>query len=252
MSKKLLIAVAINEEFKAIKKLMTEKKMPKGVKHPMCSGFLEGFPVDVVMTSMGMEVSSQVASDVCDGEKYAGVLILGYCGGLSLTLQVGDAVIPCKVISALDKFEFDMDLALIEDMGKAMIQEGMKYRATTLTTQPMVLETPADKEKLFKESGAEAVDMETSEIIRVGRKRGLKTAAMKVVIDDVGQELPHFNDYIKKAGKIDHLNVAQVLIRQPGLSYQLSQNMKRGAEIIKGSVPGLVKAVCKHWKIKSV
>ncbi|MDZ4678349.1 MAG: hypothetical protein SGI74_12670 [Oligoflexia bacterium] len=249
MSKKLLIAVAINEEFKTLKKLMTDKKTPKGYKHPMCSGLLSGYPVDVVMTSMGMQASATAALAVMNSDAYVGVLVLGYCGGLSLNLQVGDAVIPNKVISSLDQFVFNMDLTLVEDMGKSMIQEGLKYRATSLTTQPLVLETPNDKEKLFKESGAEAVDMETAEIIRVGRKLGLKTAVMKIVIDDVGQELPHFNEYFKKTGKMTQLNVTQVLLRQPTLSLKLSQNMKHGAAVLQNSVPGLVKVICRHWKI---
>lgn len=243
---KFLIIVAINEELKVVRKLLV-KGTGKG---PVYNGMINGLPVDVVMTTMGMEAAEKVALECLDPLQYAGVIVVGYCGALSSPLEIGDVVVPSQVTSSKDGFVFKMDLALVEEAGKCIVSEGIKYRAVPMITQPRVVETPEEKDRLYKTTLAEAVDMETSEIVRVARQRQMKVFVMKIVIDDAMTALPRFNDYFEKTGRMDHLNLAPVLVTQPALSLELSKNIRHGARVLKHILPPIMTLLASHWRVK--
>src|SRR5258708_3856621 len=95
--KRLLICVAFQEEYKIVKKLMTKVTSGSTAKLKKCFGDLNGYPVELLMTSMGMEAARKVSIENINVSHHGGVLVLGYCGGLSLTLKNGDAVIASAV-----------------------------------------------------------------------------------------------------------------------------------------------------------
>lgn len=245
---RLLIAVAIQEELKIVKKCLDQKKVVSQ-SPSVTEGVVGNVPVDVVLTSMGMEAAKSTLMKILDPNRHAGVLILGYCGGLSLTLKVGDIVIARSVFSQAQKTPISVDPRLAEELGKSIVSQGFKYRCVPLITEPLVIETPDAKQKLFQETNAEAVDMESSEILSVAEQKGLKGITVKIVIDDAETELPKFNDYFKKTGKMDHLSVTQLLMSQPSLSLQLSQNMKKGRQVLTEIIPSMIEVVSKHFKI---
>ena len=255
--KKLLIFVAINEEFKVVKKhlkdIRPQAKRTDGTKKgefPRLSGTISGISVDLVMTTMGMNQAAKCADFFIDDSVYGAVLILGYCGGLSLALKNGDVVIPNKVTSSRDQKTFELDSELSEILGRVVLTEGHRYRTAPLITQPFVVETSDDKRLLFKKSLAEAVDMETSEIVRVSRAKNVKVSALKIVIDDIETELPNFNEIFARTGRMDRLSVTSAMIAHPHLSMALSANMKHAGATLHHILPPIIEKVCEFWKIE--
>ena len=63
-------------------------------------------------------------------------------------------------------------------------------RRGTLTTQPRAAETAAEKAALARETGAQAVDMETSAISRVCAASGVPTFSLRAISDTASAEIP--------------------------------------------------------------
>jgi nucleoside phosphorylase len=245
--KRLLITSAINEEFKLLKGLLQNKEVVKG-RYKRCTGTIAQFPVEIIMTSLGMKAAREVAKEVIIGGEYGGVLVVGYCGGLSSSLKIGDTVIPNEILNP-NLQSTKLDSSLSEVLGRAHVAEGLHYRSVRLITQERVIELPKDKQALHSKSSAEAVDMESSEIIEQALKNDVRGAVVKIVIDDVDTELPKFNEYFERTGKLDHYNVAPVFVAQPSLSLQLSRNMKRANQIFQKSIPAFMPVLCQYWNI---
>jgi nucleoside phosphorylase len=245
----LLVFVAINEELKALKKTLKQKD--KKSKNSNIYN-LNGYSIEVVMTSMGMKKALQAAEKSIDANIHRGVFVLGYCGGLSYDIKNSDIIVPNKSISSVDQFTYEVESDLTSELGKIIISEGLKYKVVPMITESQVIEKPSEKVALFKKSHAQAVDMETSEILRVAHSRGVKACAMKVVIDDCTTELPHFNGVFNKTGEIDHLSIASVMASSPGLSMNLSSNMKHAQNVINAVLPAIILRLCSWWDISKV
>ncbi len=247
--RRLLVTVAINEEYKTVVKLLKNKIEGSDKVYKRSRGTIGDYPVEVLMTSMGMEAALKAAHENISPDEHAGVLVLGYCGGLSLKLKIGDTVIATEVTDYETKKRLVLDNSLCDLLGKAHIREGLNYRAVPMVTHSRVVETPAEKSSLLELTKAEAVDMESSEIAKVAMSKDVKVAIVKVVVDDSETQLPNLNDYFEKKGKVDHRHIAPVFVAQPGLTFQLSQYMKRANAILSRSVPAMVDVICEHWKI---
>lgn len=249
--KKLLLVVAVNEELKMVKGLLQDKTILREEMPPLWGGTLEGFPVEVLLTSVGPG-QALAATQTQMSAEYGGVLIAGFCGGMSLTLRPGDAVIASKVLTTRGDGVAAIDSELCEKLGRTLISEGIQYRTVPLITSDRVLENPADKKDLLDKTGAEAVDMESFEIVNTAKQKDLRAAVVKVVVDDVETELPPFNEYIKTHGFLDHLGIKEVLTNHPQLSLRLRQLMKQSRQVLETIVPQIVPVVCQYWKIDRV
>ncbi len=247
--KRLLIVVAINEEFKAVAKHLKSKSGGSHKNFKNVLGTISEFPVEILMTSMGKKAVSDVCSQALDPTQHGGVLVIGYCGGLSLTLKIGDSVIASHVLENDAQARIPLDAALCEKLGRAHVAEGLSYRCVSMTTQERVIESPTEKHNLLKATSAEAVDMESYCIVAQAKEKGVPAAVIKIVVDDSETELPNFNEYFEKKGKMDHLGVASVFVSQPALSLQLSKYMKKANGIIAKSIGPAVEVTCAHWKI---
>jgi len=247
--KPILVLTAILEEHKIVKRLISNPKTSKGSAQGQVTGLIAEIPIEAAFSSMGMTAARKAAEELIDPVKYSGVLVTGYCGGLSIPLKVADVVIPPRIMAEAPKaLKFEMDLGLIEQLGVAVVSKGYKYRAVPLITVPKVIETPENKELLLRDTKAEAVDMETAMVINVCRERGLPVVSLKIVIDDCEQKLPEFNAHFEKTGRMDHLSVAGAFVSHPMLAIQLSKNMKRASLVLQDILPEVIKILAKAFQ----
>jgi nucleoside phosphorylase len=249
---RLLIALAIPPESKVLTKLLKDMKTFEGPWPENCrmySGSLMGFPVDILVSGMGLEAAAIAAQECIRSERHGGILVMGFCGGLSHTTKVGDTVFATRVISALDGSCFETDAEVIEELGKSLIQEGFKYRTVPLISWTQVAESKSEKEKLLNEYHAEAVDMETAELVREAARQRLKSAVAKIVIDDLEDQLPPFNETFRRTGKMDSASVGEALGHYPAKGRQHSKNIKVGSQVFGEITRIIVPVVCETWNI---
>ena len=105
------------------------------------------------------------------------VISAGVCGALAPALSVGAVVVPTLVLAP----------------------DGRRWPTTSLPGLPAdgallsvadVVESAARKARLWMESGALAVDMESAHILEWARQRGIPAAVVRAVADDAERGIP--------------------------------------------------------------
>lgn len=101
------------------------------------------------------------------------VLTCGFAGALNPQLKVGDVL-----------FDEDYDAG----MGKALLSAGAIPGRFYCSVRVAV--TAAEKAQLWRSTGADAVEMESSVIRSLCRDRGIPSATLRVVSDAANEDLP--------------------------------------------------------------
>lgn len=105
------------------------------------------------------------------------VVSAGACGALAPALSVGDLVVPELVVDAAGQ---RWPTAVVTRVA----------RAGTLLTVGDVVETAAQKSRLWLATGARAVDMESAAILAWAVERGVPGAVIRAVSDGAGRGIP--------------------------------------------------------------
>ena len=131
----------------------------------------------------GREAAARAARLLIDGHRPRMLVSAGFAGGLDPRLRRGDVFRPARVVA--DPAADAIPLAVVLDADTA------GGPAATIVTVDAIVGTAAEKSLLAGRSGAQAVDMETHAVATVARTAGLPAAAVRVISDDAGQNLPH-------------------------------------------------------------
>ena len=140
------------------------------------------------------------------------VVSAGVCGGLDPALAAGDLVLPEGVRGPAG------DLANVTPSRHRQAIAAAPGAATGLmVTARQVLETPEAKAALFAETGAVAVDMESSAILGAAAAAGLPSLVVRGVSDDARQGMPReLIELISPEGRL-RLGRAVALLSRPAV-----------------------------------
>jgi adenosylhomocysteine nucleosidase len=148
---------------------------------------------------------------------------VGFAGALDPVMKVADIFVPARVI----------------DAGDASAVETGTGRGTLVTFAAVA--TPQQKAKLAESFNAQAVDMEAAAIARAASARGVRFAAVKVISDEVGFELPGMHSrpgassqgaFISPSGDFLTARFAGFILLRPwtwAAALRLARNSKRAA-----------------------
>ena len=140
------------------------------------------------------------------------VLTCGFAGGLNPDLKLGDVV-----------FEIGNRKS---EIGNQLIAAGAK--AAKFVCADRVATTVAEKKKLRDETGADAVEMESSAIHAVCRERGIPCVTVRVISDTAGEDLPlDFNALAKPDKNLDFGKLAWAIAKSPGKIGALMELQKK-------------------------
>ena len=114
-----------------------------------------------------------------------GIVSFGLAGGLDPALAPGALLLPQRVIGP-DGAVYQTDPKWRRSLEAMTGAEG----ASTLLGSDTVLATPADKARLFRASGAAAVDMESHVAAAVAAAAKLPFLAVRAVADPAGRAIP--------------------------------------------------------------
>lgn len=133
------------------------------------------------------------------------VVSAGACGALAPSLSPGAPVIPETVVDA-----GGARLATDPVPGLA--------RAGTLLTVPDVVESAAAKARLWVETGALAVDMESAPIVAWARSRGLAAAVVRAVADAAADAVPaDVAALVEPGGRVRTASALRAALARPRL-----------------------------------
>ena len=125
----------------------------------------------IAHTGIGTAAAEKCVSALLAEHRPRWLLSAGYAGALDPAMAHGELFLATNFTSP-------------ELLNRSNARRGI------LTTQPHAAETPAQKCALARETGAQAVDMETSAIARVCAAHGIPLLSLRAISDTAAAEIP--------------------------------------------------------------
>lgn len=128
------------------------------------------------------------------------VITAGFAGGLNPELKCGTIV-----------YDQDFDAGFSHDLDELGAVPGKFHchRRVAITT--------AEKAELWKQTGADVVEMESSVIRTICREQRIPSATIRVISDDANQDLPlDFNALMTSEDRINYLKLLGAVLSKPG------------------------------------
>jgi adenosylhomocysteine nucleosidase len=163
--------------------------------------------VQVWVTGIGRRNAAQNIRDAIARVQPERVITAGFAGGLNPRLRFGAVV-----------YEQDFDAGFgreLEELGAIASKFHCHRRVAT---------TAAEKSALWQETGADAVEMESSVIRTICREFKIPSATVRVISDDARQDLPlDFNALMTAEDRINYLKLMWAVFSRPGRIPKLIQ-----------------------------
>jgi adenosylhomocysteine nucleosidase len=147
------------------------------------------------------------------------LVVAGTAGGMHPALRPGDLI-------AADRI-FEENRGSVSLAGRTTGTQYWKLLKSTtekrivrgaVVTCRMVIETPEEKKRLYRQTGALAVDMESAPIVRAAARRGLPCVVLRAVCDTATENVPReILDTIDMQGRLHADQLARILLRRPAL-----------------------------------
>jgi adenosylhomocysteine nucleosidase len=189
----LLVCFAVKEEARSFMNQMEVAldQARKAPRHPL---------YQVWMTGMGRRNAVEGIRNAISLVGPKRVITAGFAGGLNPALKFGAVV-------------YDEDFNA--GFGTELEQAGAVK--ATFHCHRRVAITGAEKAQLWKSTGADVVEMESSVIRTICREKNIPSATIRVISDDAGQDLPlDFNEMMTPEDRIHYPKLIWAVLSNPG------------------------------------
>ncbi|HTW25780.1 MAG TPA: hypothetical protein VME92_01530 [Acetobacteraceae bacterium] len=157
----------------------------------------------------GAAGAARVAEALLD-QGVGALISLGLAGGLDPALPAGAVLVPGVIVIDGDAIATDPVLA-------ARLRGGGLVDGRPVFGGTEIAATMAAKRRLWEATGAAAVDLESGAVAWAARARGVPFAALRVVCDPAGRDLPPAaRDALTGTGRVAAGRIIASLLRRPG------------------------------------
>ena len=147
----------------------------------------------------------EAAAETLARQGVHGLLSFGLAGGLDPALRAGDIVVAQSVLEG--------DRLTLTD---PHLSARFGVPAGTLLAGSAVAAEAGEKQRLFEQTGALAIDLESGAVARVAARHGLPFAVLRAICDPAGRTLPPAALVaLDQTGAIGFLRVLAALARHP-------------------------------------
>ena len=183
ISGRILVCFAVKEEARAFEQRLT----PDGA-------------VDILLTGMGRKNADQRIREKLAAQRPALVISSGFAGG-------------CNPDWSRETVLFETEPGSV--LERALLSVGLN-RGRFLCAD-RVASTAAEKRRLWKETQADAIEMESEGICAICRRENIPCATVRIILDAADEDLPlDFNALLTESYRINYSKLVASLIRSPG------------------------------------
>ena len=141
------------------------------------NGTIDHRSIEVLHTGVGKNICTQRIGKFLENQQFDFLISAGFAGSLNHELQVNDLLL-AKNFLTLDPKHTQSSLSNVSI-----------YRASMLTV-PAIIDSREERERIARESGASAVDMETEFIARACAAQGIPLLSLRVITDTPTHPFP--------------------------------------------------------------
>ena len=131
--------------------------------------------IEVIHTGVGENICRERIGKFLENQQFDFLISAGFAGSLNHQLQVNDLLVAQNFSTV--------------DLKHASLSNVSIYAANMLTV-PAVIDSSEERERIARESGASAVDMETEFIARACAAHGIPLLSLRVITDTPTQPFP--------------------------------------------------------------
>lgn len=183
----------------------------------------------VVETGVGATRAESVLQWLLSGPRLGNVpyrpkLILsaGFAGATQDTMQVGDILLATEVLDpAGNRWPTTWPGDLPAGDWKPPLHRGR------LLTVPQLVGTAQEKEALGSKHAAQALDMESAVVARMGSRAGIPFGCVRAISDDVRTALSPRLVSLLSGGRVSPLRLLRALLSSPGMAIELGRLAKQ-------------------------
>jgi nucleoside phosphorylase len=140
-------------------------------------GMIDHRSIEVIHTGVGESICRQRIGKFLENQQFDFLISAGFAGSLNHELQVNDVLV-AKNLSTIDLKQAHSLLS------------PLLIHPIDLLTVSAVIESSEERERIARESGAAAVDMETEFIARACTQHGIPLLSLRVITDTPTQPFP--------------------------------------------------------------
>ena len=204
-------------------------------------GSLDGVPIVVVETGVGRTAAARATRELIAMRRPRWIISSGFAGGLVDAVARQHLVLATSVID-----ESGMEISIPGSWGAA--SDG--FHLGRLLTVDRVVRTAEEKRRLAEKWSACACDMESSAVLDTAREQGIGLLSVRVVTDDLLDELPpDIESILGKKSLASRLGAAAgAVLRRPASVKELWNLRERAivasdrlARVLQGLIPALAR-----------
>ncbi|MFN7947480.1 MAG: hypothetical protein U0Z53_19180 [Blastocatellia bacterium] len=243
----LCLVTAAEVEFRAVTGLLKDAVFLHSRELKFCRGRAGSQEVTVLISEIGAPgFADRLAAHLTAG-RYDGVLVIGLAGGLDAQLRTGDVVIYDSCIRIEDtgvklstgssagvkRFAREeiagirCDPELSARLCAGLRSRNIRCRQVNGLSFNRIVVNAADKRALNEHYGAAVVDMETYQVLDVCARLNVPGAALRIVSDAAGHDLPDFNRALDRDGKMSGGRAALAMLARPVAALRFLFNLRR-------------------------
>ncbi len=160
------------------------------------------------------------------------ILSIGCAGALSPDLEVGDAVIPERIVNDTHEGRFVSPSAeLVGLAGRCCHDLSVRFHSRTTVSTPEVVAQPAGKRALAAKYDAIAVDMESAQIAEWAGTLRVPMLSIRTISDTLEDRIPpEASALTDPTGKIILRRLVPLVLSQPKLFVEIAR-LKRNLDL---------------------
>ena len=171
----------------------------------------------VILTGMGRDNAEDAIRQALTQFKPRLVLTCGFAGGLNPVLKSNEII-------------FDAEETVV--LKERLLQ--LKATPVQFFCARRVAITAEEKQRLWRATGLDAVEMESDSIREICREKAIPSATIRVISDTAHEDLPlDFNKLRSPSQNIDYKKLGWALLRAPGKMMELISFQQKTVEASK-------------------